>query len=308
MGVEVEIGWRIADHVLRVLGVVPAQEGPGPVPVVAVQVLHPGRAGLFGEDGDGRLEARATVARGQPVEVTDHALVILGQHGGNGVDRGAEVEQAERAQRLPHGCIHQVAIDITEGREGRLREDRGTLEGERSFPVEAGARVRFDRISVSIARRYVDSQRRQRQVDRLRRRAHGEEEAAAIDVLPNSHRYRLLETRRVGQPESPRCAAVTGHLLLQPGRACVRQVELGVLAGEILVVQMQPVVAAQFAAQHFRVPQVVVLDTGVGKRQRHRIIPRLRPGRRVDGDPRCLFQDHRLHVRAVDLAAHCRQT
>ena len=44
MRVHGEVGGRVADLVLRVLGIVAAEEGPGALPVLAVDVLDPGRA------------------------------------------------------------------------------------------------------------------------------------------------------------------------------------------------------------------------------------------------------------------------
>ena len=50
MRVQGKIGGRVADLVLRVFGVVPAEEGPGPLAPVAVDVLDPRRARLFGQE------------------------------------------------------------------------------------------------------------------------------------------------------------------------------------------------------------------------------------------------------------------
>src|SRR5690606_32393611 len=44
VGVQRQVGGRGTDAVLRVLRIVSAQVGPAPLAVVAVDVLHPGRA------------------------------------------------------------------------------------------------------------------------------------------------------------------------------------------------------------------------------------------------------------------------
>ena len=51
-----QVGGRVADLVLRILGIVPAEEGPGALPALAMDVLHPGRAGLFGQHRDAGLQ------------------------------------------------------------------------------------------------------------------------------------------------------------------------------------------------------------------------------------------------------------
>src|SRR5256885_11370343 len=69
MRMQREIGRGIADLMLRILGIMPAKEGPGPLPQVAVDVLDPRRALFFGEDRDAGLEPIAAERRGQAVEV-----------------------------------------------------------------------------------------------------------------------------------------------------------------------------------------------------------------------------------------------
>ena len=62
-------------------------------------------------------------------------------------------------------------------------------------------------------------------------------------------------------------------LLLVPRRASVAAVELPVLAGEVLVVQVHPVVVGELAVEHVGVVDLVVRDLGVGQRQEHGVVP-----------------------------------
>src|SRR3990172_11558111 len=76
-GVERQVGRRVADLVLRVLGVVPAEVGPRAPARVAVDVLHPRRPRLLGEDDVGALQHPAHEAGREPVEVGDDLPVAL---------------------------------------------------------------------------------------------------------------------------------------------------------------------------------------------------------------------------------------
>jgi hypothetical protein len=91
------------------------------------------------------------------------------------------------------------------------------------------------------------------------------------------------------------------HLLLVPQGALVRAVELAVLAGEILVVQMKPVIILQLSQQHLFIPQGGVRNLGIGQGQGDRIIPRFLVGRRVYGYGRSFLQKHHLHIVLLDL-------
>ena len=90
----------------------------------------------------------------------------------------------------------------------------------------------------------------------------------------------------------------------QPGHARIDQEELGVLAGEVFVMQMQPVVFAQCSIHHFRIPDLGERNAGVLQRHRYGVIPRRGIRRRIDGDLRRLLERHRIHVARFDCAAN----
>ena len=83
-------------------------------------------------------------------------------------------------------------------------------------------------------------------------------------------------------------------------------VELAVLAGEVLVVEVQPVVLLQLAAQYLLVPHARVGDLRVLERQRDGVVPRRGVARDVDGDLGRLLQHDGLHVVVCDLGTHSR--
>ena len=118
-----------------------------------------------------------------------------------------------------------------------------------------------------------------------------------------SRRWRApppLLRRHVGKAELPRHRPVALDHVHQPGRAGVVEEELGVLAGEVLVVQMQPVVGLELVAEHLGIPDLLELDPGVVERHRHRVVPRRGVGRRVDRHLGRLLQRHRVHVAACE--------
>jgi hypothetical protein len=70
------------------------------------------------------------------------------------------------------------------------------------------------------------------------------------------------------------------------------------------VEQVHPLVLGELAGEHLVVPHLLERDAGVGERERHRVVPRLRAGRRVDRHLGCLLERHRVHVAARHVAAH----
>ena len=132
-------------------------------------------------------------------------------------------------------------------------------------------------------------------------RTHGEEEATRRHVLVDFDDYGLLLLGNLGIAEAARHLLVRSLLFAVPNLIAVRAIELAVLAGEILVVQVQPVVVVERALKHFVVPDFFVVDLGVFQREGHCIVPGLFVGRRVHGDLRHLFQTHSFHVGRIDL-------
>src|SRR5207249_11365131 len=92
VGVQGQIGRSVADLVLRVFRIVPSKESPGALPVLAMDVLHPWRARLIGQNGHAGLESLAGEGGGKSIKIRNDLSVILHQHRRNWIDLGAEVE------------------------------------------------------------------------------------------------------------------------------------------------------------------------------------------------------------------------
>ena len=94
---------------------------------------------------------------------------------------------------------------------------------------------------------------------------------------------------------------VGAHIVLIPGHVPVGTVQLAILPGEILVVQMQPVIIAQFAFQHLVIPHAVVIHLGVFQGEGHGVIPGQGVGRDIDADLGLFLQHHGFHIGVLDL-------
>jgi hypothetical protein len=78
-------------------------------------------------------------------------------------------------------------------RNGRL--EARVPEGEGARPLHLPIGVRVGRRAVHLRAGHVDVAPRDREVERLGGAAHGEQEAAVLDVLPDALRDRLLHRR-----------------------------------------------------------------------------------------------------------------
>ena len=268
-----------------------------------MQVLHLVGALDFAQDQHAALELRAVEAGGLAEELGDRVHVVLHQHGRNRVVLGREIEQREHRVRPAERCLLSD-VHVRELVEQRIHLELEVLEGERAREIELLLRVGVERIAVVVAVGDVDADRGERDVVGVGRRAHAEHEAAAADVVLDGERHRALELRHLVEAELGRHRLLHPILVLVPGEVVIGGVELAVLGGEVLVVEVEPVVLLEVPAQHLLVPELGVGDVGVLERQRHRVVPGRRVGRDVDGDPRGLLQHHRLHVVVGDLGPH----
>ena len=116
---------------------------------------------------------------------------------------------------------------------------------------------------------------------------------------PDRARDRLLLLRDLLEPER------RGELLAQnlipdiPVRRPESGVELAVLPGEILVVQMEPVVFFELPGEHRPVVHRRVRNAGVIEREHHGVIPRQFVRRGVHRDRRRLLEKNDVGVAAV---------
>src|SRR6476646_916226 len=78
--VQRQVRRRVADGVLRILGIVAATVRPGALSVIAMDVLHPWCARLFGKHHVARFEHGAIEARRHAVKVSDDRSMVLHEH------------------------------------------------------------------------------------------------------------------------------------------------------------------------------------------------------------------------------------
>src|ERR671913_2623361 len=95
-----QIGRSVTYLVLGIFRIVTAEEGPGALTMLPVDVLDPGRARFFRQHGHAWLQCLAAKRSRETVEIGDHLPVILYQHRSNRIDLRAEVEEREGAERL----------------------------------------------------------------------------------------------------------------------------------------------------------------------------------------------------------------
>src|SRR5215213_8997687 len=137
---EGEIGGYITDLMLGILRIVASEEGPGTLPVLAVNVFDPGCAGLVTQDRNAGLQRLTAEGRGETVEVGNDLAMALDQQRGDGIDLGAEVEQGKRSQRLAMlRRVDLVPVDVGVHGNGRTQLQVGVLERERTLPIHLGA-------------------------------------------------------------------------------------------------------------------------------------------------------------------------
>ncbi len=194
-----------------------------------------------------------------------------------------------------------MTVDVREHRHGGALLQPGVLERQGTRPVHPGVRIGRHRGAVREAGGDVGAGRGQRQVDGLGGGAHGEEESALLHEAGNSLRDRTLLGRHRWKAELAGHRLVSIHHLGEPRSTGVVEHELRILPGEILVVQVQPVVIREPALNHFGIPDLLVLHPGIFQRHGHRVVPGRRVGRRVYGHPGRLLQRHRVHVGLLDL-------
>ncbi len=134
----------------------------------------------------------------------------------------------------------------------------------------------------------------------LGRRAHGEEKPAVLHVASNASRHRLLEGGGMREAQRARRLGLQSDHVAEPRRRARGEIELRELSGEVLMVQMEPLVAGELPPEHLRIPDRLVLDAGVLQCHCHGVVPRSGTRRGVHGHPRRLLQRNRLHVVGAD--------
>ena len=99
---HVELGGRVTDDMLVILGVVTAEEGPEAVAEVAVDVTVLIQGAIIAQNNHGRLHIVLVEGRGLPHETFHQTLMALGEHGRHRVPFGRKVEKQEVVVLLVH--------------------------------------------------------------------------------------------------------------------------------------------------------------------------------------------------------------
>ena len=142
----------------------------------------------------------------------------------------------------------------------------------------------------------VHSFSRQRHIVAVWSRAHGEEEAAPHHEVPYLVGHSKLQVTHLAVSKLVGHGLLQAYILNVPLLTAVVGPELTILTGEILMVQVQPVVGGQHPSQNLLVVYHVVRYLGIGEHQRHRIVPRQLVLRRIDGYLGGFLQPHGIHI------------
>ncbi|MCG3120426.1 MAG: hypothetical protein ALAOOOJD_03129 [bacterium] len=172
--------------------------------------------------------------------------------------------------------------------------------------IQLALRIRRRRIAVKNTRANIGILRGQPEIDRIRRRTHGKEKAAARHIIFNRPRHRAFQFRHFVESHPFGHVFIFSDLLLIPRRGVETGVETAELSGKIFVMQVQPIVFLQFTVEHFFIPNRFVRNFRVRQRQRHGIIPDLFVLRRVNDDGRRFFEHHHFHVAGFDVGVNLR--
>src|SRR5262249_38550360 len=131
-----------------------------------------------------------------------------------------------------------------------------------------------------------------------------EEKATALEIRGDGSGNCLLLLRDGSESQRPRHGGVLLDHVEEPRGTGVIEVELRVLAGEVFMMEMEPVVLPEPVAQYLRIPDLLELNSGVVERHRDRVIPRRRIGRDIHSNLGCLLQRNRVHVAALDFGTY----
>ena len=281
-----------------VLGVVAAEERPRALAVLTVQVAHLAKFLVVAQHHARALHILAAERRRLTHEAVHHTRVVLREHRRHPVPFGREVEEHEEIVLLVHHTLPLAVVDVY-GRYLILRRvgaDTEILEGKTLAVVETVLRTGLHGVAVKHLGADVHPLGGQRHVVAVRRRAHGEEEPPAHDEVAYLVGHGELQVAHLAVAELVGHGLLAAHILDVPLLSAIVGPELAVLAREVLVVQVQPVVGGQHAGHHLLVVHHIVGYLGVGQHQRHRVVPRQLVLRRIDGDLRGLVQPHGVHV------------
>ena len=281
-----------------VLRVVSAEEGPGAFAVFAVEVAHLAEFAVLGQDDAAGLDGLAAESGGLAHEAPDDAGVVLCEHGGHPVPLGGEVEEDEEVVLFVDQSLAGAVVDI----DGRdlvflgVGADAEVFEGEAAAVVEHLLGVGLHGVAVEHDVADVDPFGGEGYVVTVGRGAHGEEEAAAHDKVADFLGHGEFELADFAEAQPVGRSFLQADILDIPLLRAVGAPELAILAGEVLVVEVEPVVGGQDAGDNLVVVDHVVGHLGIGEDEGDGVVPREFVFGRVDSYLGGFLQLDGIHV------------
>ena len=281
---------------LVVLGVVAAVKGPGAFAKGAVQVAR--LAGLLGVAHHHHVgfDEGFAKSRGLAHKAVNGLFVVLAEHGGHRVVLGREGEERKVVVLFAQAALLRLHVDVGVLVLVRVAHELEVLKGQAAVEIELGLGRRVGRVAVVHGFYQVHAQAGQGNVVAVGGRAHGKQEAATRHKFLHFHGHRGFHLAHLGKAVALGGGFGVAHLLLVPGVAAVGGVELAVLAREIFVVQVQPVVLGELAGQHLVVVNLGVGNFRVGQHHGHGIVPGLFAFGGVHRNFGHFLQLHHVHV------------
>ena len=125
---------------------------------------------------------------------------------------------------------------------------------------------------------------------------HGKEKSASHHKIPYLVSHCQLQLAHLAESQFLCRCLLRPYIFYIPLLVAIVAPKLTILAGKILMVQVQPVVLWQYARYHLLVIHHIVGYLSVGKHKRHRIIPRQFVLGRINRYLRSLLQLYRIHI------------
>ena len=306
---QVEVRGRIAHEMTVILGIMPPQEGENPLAFHAIDIFDVVRSGDIAHDHDRVLKPLAVEGCGLPQKPVYLGHVVLREHRRDGIMLGRELKELEILPPGERVHIRFGVIYVGELIYVRVGDHPEVDEGEGLGEIQLGLIVRIYGGSIDLRRDdvHLPSVCGQSYVQRLRCRAHGEEESARKHVIPYRQCNRPLMFRHRAESRLMCRLFEKPYPLLIPCRVMICAVEFAVLSCEILMVQVEPVepIRGQVSPQHLLVPYLRERDIGVSQGEFNGIVPRItiwRVLRRcIDGYPGRLFKENGIHILILHL-------
>ena len=170
------------------------------------------------------------------------------------------------------------------------------LEGKGIAVVQLGLGIRLHGVAVEHHVADVDILGGEGHVVAVGGRAHGKEKASTHHEVAYLVHHGQFQLAHLAESQFLGGGLLGTHVFDVPLRVAVVAPELAVLAGEVLVVQVEPVVFGQDARHDLLVVDHVVGNFGVGEHEGHGVVPRQFVLGRIDGNLGGFLQLHGVHV------------